>query len=222
MTKIRKRRQEATAPRGLSSPWRRPLPTPRLVSGAPHSAGPQALMHSCTPRHRFSNRHRESHPSLGSQQSWALVPDPPEIRVSYPRGGAGRAGQSRPVISPHPMASRKPVRKSRLVGSALTGVCLQPLSSSHLWTLDGGRCSEISPCSRSTGTKSPRPSCSCLSLCLPQGFPGGSDREESACNAEDPGSVPGSGRSSGEGNSNQLQYSCLENHGQRSLVGYSP
>ena len=39
----------------------------------------------------------------------------------------------------------------------------------------------------------------------------------------DRGSIPGSGRSAGEGNSNQLQYSCLETpHGQRSLVGYSP
>ena len=39
--------------------------------------------------------------------------------------------------------------------------------------------------------------------------------------AGDVGSIPGSGRSSGGGNSNPLQYSCLEN-GQRSLVGYSP
>ena len=39
----------------------------------------------------------------------------------------------------------------------------------------------------------------------------------------DLGSIPGSGRSSGEENGNPLQYSCLENpHGQRSLVGYSP
>ena len=44
-----------------------------------------------------------------------------------------------------------------------------------------------------------------------QGFPGGSDGKESACNAEDPGSIPGSGRSPGEGNGNPLQYSCLEN-----------
>jgi hypothetical protein len=37
------------------------------------------------------------------------------------------------------------------------------------------------------------------------------------------GSIPGSGRSLGEGNGNPLQYSSLENpHGQRSLVGYSP
>ena len=43
------------------------------------------------------------------------------------------------------------------------------------------------------------------------GFPGGSDGEESACNAEDLGSVPGLGRSSGEGNGNALQDSCLEN-----------
>ena len=42
------------------------------------------------------------------------------------------------------------------------------------------------------------------------GFPGGSDSKESACNAGDPGSIPGS-RSPGEGNGNPLQYSCLEN-----------
>ena len=43
------------------------------------------------------------------------------------------------------------------------------------------------------------------------GFPGGSDSKESACNAGDPSSISGSGRSPGEGNDNPLQYSCLEN-----------
>ena len=43
------------------------------------------------------------------------------------------------------------------------------------------------------------------------GFPGGSEDKASACNAGDLGSIPGSGRSSGEGNGNPLQYSCLEN-----------
>ena len=42
-------------------------------------------------------------------------------------------------------------------------------------------------------------------------FPGGSDSKESTCNAGNVGSIPGSGRSPGEGNSNPLQYSCLEN-----------
>ena len=42
------------------------------------------------------------------------------------------------------------------------------------------------------------------------GFPGGSDGKESACNAGDPGSIPGLGRSSGERNGYPLQYSCLE------------
>ena len=42
-------------------------------------------------------------------------------------------------------------------------------------------------------------------------FPGGSDRKESTCNAGDLGLIPGSGRYLGEGNSNPLQYSCLEN-----------
>ena len=39
-------------------------------------------------------------------------------------------------------------------------------------------------------------------------FPGGSEGKASACNAADPGSIPGSGRSPGEGNGNPLQYSC--------------
>ena len=43
------------------------------------------------------------------------------------------------------------------------------------------------------------------------GFPAGSDGKESACNAENPGSIPGLGRSLGEGDDNPLQYSCLEN-----------
>ena len=41
-------------------------------------------------------------------------------------------------------------------------------------------------------------------------FPSGSEGKESACNAGDQGSIPGSGRSPGEGNSNPLQYSFLE------------
>ena len=76
----------------------------------------------------------------------------------------------------------------------------------------------------------------CL-LCAFWGFPGGSEVKASASNAGGPGSIPGSGRSPGEGNGNPLQYSCLENpmeggtwwtvflpgqsHACRSLVGYS-
>ena len=43
------------------------------------------------------------------------------------------------------------------------------------------------------------------------GFPGGSEVKASACNAEDLGSIPGSGRSPAERNGNPLQYSCVEN-----------
>ena len=43
------------------------------------------------------------------------------------------------------------------------------------------------------------------------GLPGGSDGKASACNAGDPGSIPGSERLPGEGNGNPLQYSCLGN-----------
>ena len=42
-------------------------------------------------------------------------------------------------------------------------------------------------------------------------FTGGSEVKASASNAGDLGSIPGSGRSPGEGNGNPLQYSCLEN-----------
>ena len=42
-------------------------------------------------------------------------------------------------------------------------------------------------------------------------FPGGLDGKESACNAGDPGLIPGWGRFPGEGNGNPLQYSSLEN-----------
>ena len=58
-------------------------------------------------------------------------------------------------------------------------------------------------------------------------FPGGSVGKEPACNAGDLGLIPGSGRSSGEGNGNPPQYSCLGNPVDRlvdlwSLVNYSP
>jgi len=44
-----------------------------------------------------------------------------------------------------------------------------------------------------------------------EGFPGGSDGKESACKGGDLGSIPGSGRSSGEGHDNPLPYCCLKN-----------
>ena len=44
---------------------------------------------------------------------------------------------------------------------------------------------------------------------FPESFLGGSDGKESAFSAGEPGSIPGSGISPGEGNGNPLQYSCL-------------
>ena len=41
--------------------------------------------------------------------------------------------------------------------------------------------------------------------------PGGVDGKKSACNGGNPGSIPGLGRSPGDGNGNSLQYFCLEN-----------
>ena len=48
-------------------------------------------------------------------------------------------------------------------------------------------------------------------LSLNRGFPGSSTGKESACNAEDLGSIPGLGRSPEEGHDNPLQYTCLKN-----------
>ena len=50
-----------------------------------------------------------------------------------------------------------------------------------------------------------------LSLDLGKDFSGGSDGKASVYNAGDLGSIPGLGRSTGEGNGNPLQYYCLEN-----------
>ena len=49
-----------------------------------------------------------------------------------------------------------------------------------------------------------------LSTTVKPSLPGGSDGKESACNARDWSSIPGVGRSPGEGTGNPLQYSCLE------------
>ena len=43
------------------------------------------------------------------------------------------------------------------------------------------------------------------------GFPASSDSKEATCSVGDPGSIPGSWKSPGEGNGNPLQYSCVEN-----------
>jgi len=50
-------------------------------------------------------------------------------------------------------------------------------------------------------------------------FSGSSDGKESSCNAGDPGSIPGSGRSPEERNDYPFQYSCLENSMDRGSFG---
>ena len=51
------------------------------------------------------------------------------------------------------------------------------------------------------------------------GFPHSSVGKSSACNAGDPGSIPGLGRSPGEENGSPLQYSCLENPWWATVLG---
>ena len=60
-----------------------------------------------------------------------------------------------------------------------------------------------------------------LPVLLPLGFPDGTSSKESACNAEDPASIPESGRSPREWQSTPVLFP-RESHGQKSLVGYSP
>ena len=52
-------------------------------------------------------------------------------------------------------------------------------------------------------------------MVIDKGFPAGSDSEESTCNVGDLGSIPGSGKSPGDGNSKPFQYSYLENSMER-------
>ena len=58
-----------------------------------------------------------------------------------------------------------------------------------------------------------------LDFCID--FPAGSDGKASAYNAGDLGSIPGSGRSPGEGNGNQLQCSCMGNPTDQEAGGLS-
>ena len=87
-------------------------------------------------------------------------------------------------------------------------------TSSHFTTKM--RCS---PSSRGSGwwdpSSRPKGSYCCHYLFFPSVFTfiatSDSDGKASVCNARDPGSIPGLGRSPGEGNGSPLQYSCLEN-----------
>ena len=66
------------------------------------------------------------------------------------------------------------------------------------WLGDAGSCIQVVSCVW------------VLTIWYSLGLVGGSDDKASACNAGDPGSIPGLGRSPGEGNGNPLQRSCLK------------
>ena len=78
-------------------------------------------------------------------------------------------------------------------------------------------CTRLVPTGRSGNLRKPRQQGDELQPCIytgitaTAGFPRGSDSTASACNAGDLGSIPGLGRSPGEGNGTPLQYSRLEN-----------
>ena len=114
-------------------------------------------------------------------------------------GGPGR-GQKPRGVQPHPAPHWSPWRRG-------------PLSPAQLWCCD----TEVLMAGQSALPNKELPallhgSCFIWTMaCLRAGVPGGSDGKESACSAGDPGSVPGSGKSPGEGHGYPLQYSCLEN-----------
>ena len=86
------------------------------------------------------------------------------------------------------------------------------------WGLRGSSPSKVRPRAGAPGQSS----CPICTLPLGQGLPGGSEGKASACNGGDPGSIPGSGRSPGEGNATPPVFLPGESHGWRSQVGYSP
>ena len=56
---------------------------------------------------------------------------------------------------------------------------------------------------------------------LPSGFPGGSDGKESACNAGDPGLIPGLGKPPGKGNADPSQYSTMYSYSKKVAINKS-
>ena len=93
-----------------------------------------------------------------------------------------------------------------------------PVSISIKWHCHPGKWYPLPNHSPTAGSLPPIPSSQSdllnhtnLLLIFPYCFPCVSVDKESACNAGDPDSIPGLGRSPGEGNGNPLQYSCLEN-----------
>ena len=74
-------------------------------------------------------------------------------------------------------------------------------------------------CAVGLGVCDPLPLFNTVTMFITMGFPSGSDGKEPACKAGDPGSIPMSGRSPGEGNGYPLHYSCLENSVDRRAWG---
>ena len=144
-----------------------------------------------------------------------------------------RAGKEATSWKQNPWGWHGPSFRSPWRWGAVCGGVLPPSQSKHILPREGqttqpGSMTSLSP----VGDSGEKPSVKRAGNTINQqsvfirvaftkdstGFPCGSDGKESASNAGDPGSIPGSGRSPGEGHGNPLQCSCLENHGQRSLA----
>ena len=132
---------------------------------------------------------------------------------SQPSEGSGRAG--RPWSVPEDVWEREEGGPKRITCTRTSSSCLSTVESKPLYL----------PENKNQGVTHVLTACMSVenALITPSGgtsstispfeceLPGGSDSKASACNAGDPGSIPGSGRFPGEGNGNPLQYSCLEN-----------
>ena len=122
------------------------------------------------------------------------VPRQSTVYKPNPGGQSQRETDIRPLNGP--ISPRKAyISTQAFVSSTNSDNCLLTYTHPHL----------LSCFWSSLGTSWP------MVILHPEGFSGGSDSKESACNAGDPGSISGLGRSPGEGNGYPLQYFCLEN-----------
>ena len=123
----------------------------------------------------------------------------------------------RSLAFPFPVLSLQVERDTELTrvgvpcAVAFRGIFLEGCSRLQLLTLFWKVCNSTYPQESLVLGFLDVPKLKYVKVMVVRGFPGGSDGKESAYNAGDLGSIPGSGRSPGEGNGNPIQYSCLEN-----------
>ena len=143
---------------------------------------------------RFLSKEKGQRYSQAYELSWPDGRYQGRPQCISPGGQSQRETDIRPLNGP--ISPRKAyISTQAFVSSTNSDNCLLTYTHPHL----------LSCFWSSLGTSWP------MVILHPEGFSGGSNSKESACNAGDPGSISGLGRSPGEGNGYPLQYFCLEN-----------